>query len=280
MRADGVRHACLDPSLATAASVGITRRGDRAYVDGPSIVVTQRALDAIATCATQRNRALCSTMKIARVLVVHEQRLVAEALARRLENEEDIRVVGTATSDAAARSSAATLGPDVAVLSDNAPERATLSLIEHLVTRDPPVRVVAVLDVDDGLAATQVIRAGADAVMTSDDAAANLVTAVFAVVQGHGWVLPRLLGDVLRELRASLPPPNEFDRRLDLLTAREREVLQRMVAGWDHATIAQDLVVSVNTVRTHSQRILGKLEVHSGLEAVSVVRQSKVARGF
>jgi DNA-binding NarL/FixJ family response regulator len=220
-------------------------------------------------------------VKIARVLVIHEQRIVAETLARRLEGEEDIRVVGIATSGPAARSSAASLGPDVAVLvTESAPESSTIALIGHLVGRDPSVRVVAVLDVDDGLAATEVIRAGADAVMTSDDAAANLVTAIFAVMQGHGWVLPRLLGDVLRELRASSPPPNEYDRRLDLLTAREREVLQRMVAGWDHATIAQDLVVSVNTVRTHSQRILGKLEVHSGLEAVSVVRQSQGARGF
>ncbi len=51
-----------------------------------------------------------------------------------------------------------------------------------------------------------------------------------------------------------------------------------MVSGSDHATIARELVVSVNTVRTHSQRILSKLEVHSGLEAVSVVRQSRTGQ--
>jgi DNA-binding NarL/FixJ family response regulator len=215
-------------------------------------------------------------MKMARVLVVHEQRIVAETLARRLEGEDGIRVVGIATSDAAGRSGASTLGPDVVILeTDRAREFSATDLIAFLVTRDPPVKAIAVLDADDTDLATRVIRAGADAVMTTDDAVDNLLTAVLTVAQGHAWVLPRLLGGVLREFRSSRPPPNEFDRRLDLLTSREREVLQRMVSGWDHATIARDLVVSVNTVRTHSQRILSKLEVHSGLEAVSVVRQSR-----
>jgi len=220
-------------------------------------------------------------MKVARVLVVHEQRIIAETLARRLEGEDDIRVVGIATSDAAGRSGADTLGPDIAILEvDRSRELAASEFIAHLVSREPSVKVIAILDDDDSFLATRVIRAGADAVMTTDDAVDNLITAVLTVAQGHAWVLPRLLGGVLREFRSSRPPPNEYDRRLELLTAREREVLQRMVSGWDHATIARDLVVSVNTVRTHSQRILSKLEVHSGLEAVSVVRQSRAGQGL
>jgi DNA-binding NarL/FixJ family response regulator len=218
-------------------------------------------------------------MKVARVLVVHEQRIVAETLARRLDGEEDIRVVGIATSDAAGRSGADTLGPDLVIVEVDRPrEYSVAELVAYLVSRDPPVKVIAILDDDDAELAIRVIRAGADAVMTTDDAVDNLITAVLTVAQGHAWVLPRLLGAVLREFRSSRPPPNEFDRRLELLTAREREVLQRIVSGWDHATIARDLVVSVNTVRTHSQRILSKLEVHSGLEAVSVVRQSRSGR--
>jgi two-component system nitrate/nitrite response regulator NarL len=219
-------------------------------------------------------------MKVARVLIVHEQRIVAETLARRLEDEDDIRVAGIATSDAAGRSGADTLGPDIAIIAvDHSRAQAASELVAYLVSRDPPVRVITILDDDDTSLATQVIRAGADAVMTADDAVDNLIMAVLNVAQGHAWVLPRILGGVLREFRSSRPQPNEFDRRLELLTARESEVLQRMVSGWDHATIARDLVVSVNTVRTHSQRILSKLEVHSGLEAVSVVRQSRTRQG-
>jgi DNA-binding NarL/FixJ family response regulator len=229
-----------------------------------------------ALAAAVRDAVSRSTMKVARVLIINEQRIVAETLARRLEEEDDIRVVGIATSDAAGRSAAETLGPDIAILEvDQAHEQTASDLISHLVSRDPPIKAIVVVDEDDSRLASRVIRAGADAVMTTDDAVENLITAVLTVAQNHAWVLPRLLGGVLREFRASRPPPNEFDRRLELLTAREHEVLQRMVSGWDHAAIARDLVVSVNTVRTHSQRILSKLEVHSGLEAVSIVRQSR-----
>ena len=215
-------------------------------------------------------------MNVARVLIVHEQRIVAETLARRLEDEDEIRVVGIATSNAAGRSAAESVGPDVAVIEvDRSQSGVASELVRFFTSLDRPVKVVAIVEDDDTRSATQVIRAGADAVMTSDDAINNLIAAVLTVAQGHAWVVPRILGGVLREFRASRPQPNEFDRRLELLTAREREVLRRMVSGSDHATIARELVVSVNTVRTHSQRILSKLEVHSGLEAVSVVRQSR-----
>ncbi|HEY3671106.1 MAG TPA: response regulator transcription factor [Acidimicrobiia bacterium] len=215
-------------------------------------------------------------MNVARVLVVHDQRIVAETLARRLEEEEEIRVVGIATSIAAGRSAAESVGPDVAVIDvDHAQGAVAAEFVTYFTSLEPPVKVVAILDDDDSVLAAQIIRAGADAVMTDDDAVNNLIAAVLTVAQGHAWVVPRILGGVLRDFRTSRPQPNEFDRRLELLTAREREVLRRMVSGSDHATIARDLVVSVNTVRTHSQRILSKLEVHSGLEAVSVVRQSR-----
>jgi DNA-binding NarL/FixJ family response regulator len=144
--------------------------------------------------------------------------------------------------------------------------------IEAVVAMRAGMRVVALLDNETRV--TGAIRAGADGVLSVHDETDSLTVAVTSVAAGYGWVSPMMLGSVLRELRASAPPPNEFDERLRLLTAREREVLERMAAGLDHATIARDLVVSVNTVRTHSQRILAKLEVHSGLEAVSVARRA------
>src|SRR6266487_1483271 len=102
-------------------------------------------------------------MKVARVLVVHEQRIVAETLARRLEDEDDIRVVGIAMSDAAGRSGADTLGPDLVIVEVDRPrEYAVAELIAYLVSRDPPVKAIAILDDDDAELAIRVIRAGAD----------------------------------------------------------------------------------------------------------------------
>jgi DNA-binding NarL/FixJ family response regulator len=219
-------------------------------------------------------------MKLVRILVVHRQRIVAESLARRLDCEDAFSVVDVETGEPSVLSRVDTLGPDVAILEVAAEhERAATELCRGFVDRVPPVRVVAIVEHDDPEVVSRIIRAGADGVTTADDEIDNLIAAVQAVALGEAWVQSRLLPGVLREFRESRPPLNEYDRRIALLTARERDVLHRMVAGWDHATIARDLVVSINTVRTHSQRILSKLEVHSGLEAVSVFRQSSGGHG-
>lgn len=223
-------------------------------------------------------RPILMVMKLVRVLMVHRQRIVAETLARRLECEEMFSIVGIETGDEAVLARIDTLGPDVVIVEvDAAHERTATELCRDLVEHS--VGVVAILERDDKGIVSRVVRAGVDGVLTTDDAIENLIAAVQTVARGQAWVQPRLLAAILQELRASQPPPNDYDRRLGLLTSREREVLQRMVAGWDHATIARDLVVSINTVRTHSQRILGKLDVHSGLEAVSVYRHSSSGGG-
>jgi two-component system NarL family response regulator len=78
-----------------------------------------------------------------------------------------------------------------------------------------------------------------------------------------------LLTAVLAELQATQPTRGE-DARLRRLTERERQVLGCMMAGHDRARIASELILSINTVRTHTQSILTKLEVHSSLEAVGL----------
>jgi DNA-binding NarL/FixJ family response regulator len=82
------------------------------------------------------------------------------------------------------------------------------------------------------------------------------------------WVDPALLGEVMPALlaRALTPAPDPFA----VLTQREREVLDCMVAGLSRAEIATRLRVSGNTVRTHTQNLIGKLGVHSSLQAVTL----------
>ena len=80
---------------------------------------------------------------------------------------------------------------------------------------------------------------------------------------------PRLLTAVFDEIRSRRSESLQ-DERMGRLTEREREVLRCMMLGFDRARIAAELIVSINTVRTHTQNILSKLEVHSSVEAVSV----------
>jgi two-component system nitrate/nitrite response regulator NarL len=217
-------------------------------------------------------------MRTTRVVVLHPHRIVGEALARRLDSEPDLRVVELCATPSAVRSATNALAPDVAVLAVDADDHTMVTLTTWLVERDPAVRVVAVLGTDDPHTAVRAIRAGASGVLTKDSPTSELVEAAIAVMQDRAFVAPPLLWAVLRELRSSVPVPNEYDERLNRLTPREHEVLTHLMAGHDRATIASRLQVSVDTVRTHTRNILAKLEVHSSLEAVSIARRAKTVK--
>jgi DNA-binding NarL/FixJ family response regulator len=186
-----------------------------------------------------------------------------------------MRAVGIASNEAEADTAVNVLGPDVVVIDMELGNGSAAALTTRMYEREPRVQVVALLGCYGVSAATRAIRAGANAVTTVTSPADHLVSAVVAAANGQGWVPPDLMGHVLTELRSSQPPPNEYQERLGRLTEREQEVLARMVAGCDRATIARDFAISVNTVRTHTQNILAKLGVHSGLEAVSVARRAR-----
>ena len=98
----------------------------------------------------------------------------------------------------------------------------------------------------------------------------GFLSAIRGVARGESHIPNALLTPVLMALRQSTPPPNQARLRLDRLSPREDEILTLMIKGLDRHLIAEQLGLSVNTVRTHVKNILQKLEVHSSLEAVSV----------
>jgi DNA-binding NarL/FixJ family response regulator len=216
-------------------------------------------------------------MRAVGILVVHRHRLYADTVARGLNGEPGIRVVGIASSGAAASAAADVLGPDVAVLDMELTDTSSFELTGRWSRRVPPIAVAAILGSDDRASAIRAIRAGAGAVTTKGGLITDLVSAVTALARSESWVPPSLLGGIVREMQRSDPPLNAYDRKLSCLTLREREILDRMAAGHDRATIARDLGISLNTVRTHAQNLLGKLGVHSTIEAVSVAHRASRA---
>lgn len=199
-------------------------------------------------------------------------------MARRLDGEPDLRVVELCATPSAIRSATSALAPDVAIIAVDSDDHTIVELTTWLVERDPAVNVVAVLGTSDPHAAVRAIRAGASGVLTKDSPTSELVEAAVAVVRDRAFVSPTLLEAILRELRSSAPVPNEYDELLNRLTPRELEVLMHLMAGHDRATIAVQLRVSVDTVRTHTRNVLAKLEVHSSLEAVSIARRAETVK--
>lgn len=208
------------------------------------------------------------------VLVVHHHRLYADAVARRLNDEPEVRVSGIASTGAAASTAIEVLDPRVAVLDMELKDVSSLDLTGRWSARVPPVAVAAILGSDDRATIVRAVRAGASGVTTKHGPIADLVSAVKALALGQCWIPTRFLAGIVSEVRMSRSAPNLFDEKLDRLTAREREILDRIAAGHDRAAIADDLGISVNTVRTHAQNLLGKLDVHSTLEAASVAHRA------
>ena len=202
-----------------------------------------------------------------RVLLVDDHRLILESLARVLDQEPDIRIVGTATTVSEARD-AAKEPVDVVLMDYRLPDGTGAEATRTIKARWPASRIIMLTALDDDETVLESIQAGADGYLTKDKAIDDVVATVRAANAG-ATLLPR---DVIvtiakrvaeaRDRQAERPP-------IEALTPREHEVLKALVEGLSTPDICARLSITPNTLRTHVQNIMGKLHVHSKLEAVS-----------
>jgi NarL family two-component system response regulator LiaR len=203
------------------------------------------------------------------VFVVDRERAVAQAIAHRLDAEQELAVVGSAQTAGSAAEAAIRRRPDVVVLDEAVADGQLAELAARFLAPNVGAKLVVTSASEDVQRAFESARVGASAFVTKASGFDEMVRAILGAVRGESWIPPRLLTGVLEEFR-SRRAELDHDYRVQRLTQREREVLRYMMAGFGRARIADELIVSINTVRTHAQNILWKLEVHSSLEAVSV----------
>jgi DNA-binding NarL/FixJ family response regulator len=202
------------------------------------------------------------------VLAVDDHQVFADALQARLSAERDLTPVSVAYSVAEASSRLSRTPVDVAVVDYMLGDGTGAALAEQLRQLSPSTRVVILSATQSLEAVVDGLVAGVRAWLPKTIDLAHLVEVIRGVHVGEMWLEPALLGQVMPALlaRAVAPAPDQ----LAVLTAREREVLDCMIAGLSRAEIAGQLMVSGNTVRTHTQNLIGKLGVHSSLEAVTL----------
>lgn len=205
------------------------------------------------------------------MLLVDDHALFAEALQARLRHERDLDPVCLATSAHEALTLVGNAHPDVAVLDVCLGNDSGIDLAQRLLQAAPNCRVIMLSEASDITTVVNALRRGAVGWLTKMTDIDELLTAIRGVVKGEAHIGPRLLGSVLAELAAASQRPADI---LPTLTSREREVLQYMLDGRTRAEIATALRLSPNTVRTHTQNLLAKLNVHSSLEAVAVALRS------
>jgi two-component system, NarL family, response regulator LiaR len=209
-----------------------------------------------------------------RLLLADDHLMITEALASRLAAAPDIWVAGRcAATDPNLPAIIAGVRPDVIAI-ETEPFGATIgTALDRIAAVRPQARVV-VLSADRNAAhAVAAARAGAVAWVAKEQDAAEFESVVRGVVRGCSWFPPDMLGEILHELRDEASRTHGGNP-LQTLSSREREVLQVMMAGRQGRQIATELHISADTVRTHTQNIYAKLDVHSRLEAVTVARSA------
>jgi DNA-binding NarL/FixJ family response regulator len=213
-----------------------------------------------------------------RVLLADEQSLFREAVRAVLQGEADLDVVGEARDGVQAVSEAERVRPDVAILDAGLPNcdgiRATRLIAESL----PNCRVLVLGVGSDIRQMVEALEAGARGFLTKETPLADLIDATRKLTRGETLIPPGMLGPLLAHLIHRHREEEDARRRVSQLTRREREVLALLADGADNDTIAQRLVISPETARTHVQNVLHKLDVHSRLEAAAFVLQSGVLR--
>jgi NarL family two-component system response regulator LiaR len=205
-----------------------------------------------------------------RLLLADDHLMITEALASRLSAVPDIWVAGRcAATDPNLFAIVKGVRPDVIAIEAEPFGSGIGETVARLGTLSPDVRVV-ILSADRNVAhAVAAARAGAAAWVAKEQDAAEFEAVIRGAARGYSSYPPDMLGEILRSLRADACRDGND---LEVLSSRETQVLQAMMTGRRGRQIASDLHISADTVRTHTQNIYAKLDVHSRLEAVSVAR--------
>ena len=174
-----------------------------------------------------------------------------------LDAQADMEIVGEAANGRQAVDLAEQLRPDVVVMDVSMPELNGIEATRRLASSLPRARVVALSMHKDSVYVREILRAGARGYLLKDSGAADLVAAIRAVASGESYLSPAVSNAVLDDYRRHATNP------IDLLTSREREVLQLLAEGKTNKEIAGVLNLSVYTVEAHRGRILEKLNLHS-----------------
>ncbi|MBJ8345560.1 response regulator transcription factor [Antrihabitans sp. YC2-6] len=212
------------------------------------------------------------------VLVVDDQQLMRMGLRMVLEAHDDITVVGEAANGATAVSEARKLRPDVVLMDVRMPVVDGVAATEQVLELGGPSRVLVMTTFDLDEHALGALRAGASGFLLKDTPPEDLVSAIRSVAAGDAVVSPKVTKRLLDRFISNDRGPTRNPAVLDVLTVREREVLEQLAGGRSNAEIADQLFLSEATVKTHVGRVLTKLGLRDRVQAVVLAYETGLVR--
>jgi DNA-binding NarL/FixJ family response regulator len=203
------------------------------------------------------------------VLIADDQALVRGGLRMIIESQDDMRVVAEAENGAEAVASARRSEPDIVLMDIRMPELDGIAATLQLTERGPAnTRVLMLTTFDEDQLVYEAIRAGASGFLLKSAPPARLAEAVRVINAGEALLAPSITRRLVEDFVRRPPPGQTAAAALPELTEREREVLALVARGLSNAEIAAELVVSEATVKTHVNRLLGKLDLRDRVQAV------------
>jgi two-component system nitrate/nitrite response regulator NarL len=216
-----------------------------------------------------------STPRI-RVLLVDDHTLFRKGLAELLEQRGGIHIAGIAGNGDEAMQLLHATEPDVVISDLNMPPHGGLALLRNMRASGwrGPVLMLTVSDAEDDLASA--MSAGAQGYLLKDMEPDDVVDAVQRAVRGETVVAPAMTLKLVHLLQGGVQPPKADP--LQMLTAREREILDYLAQGLSNKAIARALDISHDTVKLHVRHILAKLNLTSRVEAAVLAVEQKVGQ--
>ena len=213
-------------------------------------------------------------MKKIRILLADDHTIVRNGIRSLLEREPDLEVVAEAEDGRSAVSQASRVKPDVAVIDIGMPLLNGTEATRQIRKQSPKTRVLVLSMHENEEYIRQALEAGAMGYLLKDASARELIEAIHSVQRGESILSPAITRLVIEDyLRwgGIRPEPRE-----DLLSAREREVLQLIAEGYTNKQIAGILMLSIKTVQAHRLNLMQKLDLHDRGELIKYAIQKKI----
>lgn len=191
------------------------------------------------------------------ILLADDHAVVRQGFRYILNAQADMEVVGEAGDGNEAVRAAKELEPNVVIMDVAMPGLNGIEATRRICDSLPHTRVLALSMHKDSVYVREILRAGARGYLLKDAIDKDLVFAVRTVARGEGYISPAVSDAVLNDYRRHVSNP------IDLLSSREREVLQLLAEGKTNKEVAASLNLSVHTVDAHRGRIMEKLNLHS-----------------
>lgn len=214
--------------------------------------------------ATQTPSNVAASTRTARVLIADDQTLFRSGLARLLDVDDRVSVVGEAVDGLDAIKLAASLKPDVVLMDIKMPNLDGIEATRRILADNPKVKVLMLTTFEADNHVIQSLKAGASGYVLKDSQADAIVSSILAVVSGERVMASAVANRVLEMLTGATTPKEFYDG----LTAREVEILKMLATGMANKQIAYKLKISEKTVRNHVSNMYEKLDIYDRAQAV------------